>query len=228
MLLIFLFIYIKNELKKINNKNKIYLNFYIMDLININLYIDINNEIFKKKLKKWIEKLNKDDKDEGIVYSYIKENMNKYNKITIFNTFTTYYKNDDGMNDMFLYKIYDLIKIEDFFLRVYTSYKYKTSLKTLSFIFYFAKIKNFNIKILDKLVEIIKGKDLIIDYYFYWGFMIDKKYSIPLVNKLINYIIDNKLDCDEYKILKKNIETCLEYFGDENLETINEMLKNKK
>ena len=64
-----------------------------MDLININLYIDINNEIFKKKLKKWIEKLNKDDKDEGIVYSYIKENMNKYNKITIFNTFTTYYKN---------------------------------------------------------------------------------------------------------------------------------------
>jgi hypothetical protein len=199
-----------------------------MDLININLYIDINNEIFKKKLKKWIEKLNKDDKDEGIVYSYIKENMNKYNKITIFNTFTTYYKNDDGMNDMFLYKIYDLIKIEDFFLRVYTSYKYKTSLKTLSFIFYFAKIKNFNIKILDKLVEIIKGKDLIIDYYFYWGFMIDKKYSIPLVNKLINYVIDNKLDCDEYKILKKNIETCLEYFGDENLETINEMLKNKK
>lgn len=199
-----------------------------MDLININLYIDINNEIFKKKLKKWIEKLNKDDKDEEIVYSYIKENMNKYNKITIFNTFTTYYKNDDGMNDMFLYKIYDLIKIEDFFLRVYTSYKYKTSLKTLSFIFYFAKIKNFNIKILDKLVEIIKGKDLIIDYYFYWGFMIDKKYSIPLVNKLINYVIDNKLDCDEYKILKKNIETCLEYFGDENLETINEMLKNKK
>lgn len=199
-----------------------------MDLININLYIDINNEIFKKKLKKWIEKLNKDDKDEGIVYSYIKENMNKYNKITIFNTFTTYYKNDDGMNDMFLYKIYDLIKIEDFFLRVYTSYKYKTSLKTLSFIFYFAKIKNFNIKILDKLVEIIKGKDLIIDYYFYWGFMIDKKYSIPLVNKLINYVIDNKLDCDEYKILKKNIEKCLEYFGDENLETINEMLKNKK
>ena len=199
-----------------------------MDLININLYIDINNEIFKKKLKKWIEKLNKDDKDEGIVYSYIKENMNKYNKITIFNTFTTYYKNDDGMNDMFLYKIYDLIKIEDFFLRVYISYKYKTSLKTLSFIFYFAKIKNFNIKILDKLVEIIKGKDLIIDYYFYWGFMIDKKYSIPLVNKLINYVIDNKLDCDEYKILKKNIETCLEYFGDENLETINEMLKNKK
>lgn len=199
-----------------------------MDLININLYIDINNEIFKKKLKKWIEKLNKDDKDEGIVYSYIKENMNKYNKITIFNTFTTYYKNDDGMNDMFLYKIYDLIKIEDFFLRVYTSYKYKTSLKTLSFIFYFAKIKNFNIKILDKLVEIIKGKDLIIDYYFYWGFMIDKKYSIPLVNKLINYVRDNKLDCDEYKILKKNIETCLEYFGDENLETINEMLKNKK
>lgn len=199
-----------------------------MDLININLYIDINNEIFKKKLKKWIEKLNKDDKDEGIVYSYIKENMNKYNKITIFNTFTTYYKNDDGMNDMFLYKIYDLIKIEDFFLRVYTSYKYKTSLKTLSFIFYFAKIKNFNIKILDKLVEIIKGKDLIIDYYFYWGFMIDKKYSIPLVNKLINYVKDNKLDCDEYKILKKNIETCLSYFGDENLEIINKMLKNKK
>lgn len=199
-----------------------------MDLININLYIDINNEIFKKKLKKWIEKLNKDDKDEEIVYSYINENMNKYNKITIFNTFTTYYKNDDGMNDMFLYKIYDLIKIEDFFLRVYTSYKYKTSLKTLSFIFYFAKIKNFNIKILDKLVEIIKGKDLIIDYYFYWGFMIDKKYSIPLVNKLINYVRDNKLDCDEYKILKKNIEICLEYFGDENLEKINEMLKNKK
>ena len=199
-----------------------------MDLININLYIDINNEIFKKKLKKWIEKLNKDDKDEEIVYSYIKENMNKYNKITIFNTFTTYYKNDDGMNDMFLYKIYDLIKIEDFFLRVYTSYKYKTSLKTLSFIFYFAKIKNFNIKILDKLVEIIKGKDLIIDYYFYWGFMIDKKYSIPLVNKLINYVRDNKLDCDEYKILKKNIEICLECFGDENLEKINEMLKNKK
>ena len=199
-----------------------------MDLININLYIDINNEILKKKLKKWIENLNKDDKDEEIIYSYIKENMNKYNKITIFNTFTTYYKNDDGMNDIFLYKIYDLIKIEDFFLRVYTSYKYKTSLKTLSFIFYFAKIKNFNIKILDKLVEIIKGKDLIIDYYFYWGFMIDKKYSIPLVNKLINYVIDNKLDCDEYKILKKNIETCLEYFGDENLETINEMLKNKK
>lgn len=199
-----------------------------MDLININLYIDINNEIFKKKLKKWIEKLNKDDKDEEIVYSYINENMNKYNKITIFNTFTTYYKNDDGMNDMFLYKIYDLIKIEDFFLRVYTSYKYKTSLKTLSFIFYFAKIKNFNIKILDKLVEIIKGKDLIIDYYFYWGFMIDKKYSIPLVNKLINYVRDNKLDCEEYKILKKNIEICLEYFGDENLEKINEMLKNKK
>jgi len=199
-----------------------------MDLININLYIDINNEIFKKKLKKWIEKLNKDDKDEEIVYSYIKENMNKYNKITIFNTFTTYYKNDDGINDMFLNKIYDLIKIEDFFLRVYTSYKYKTSLKTLSFIFYFAKIKNFNIKILDKLVEIIKGKDLIIDYYFYWGFMIDKKYSIPLVNKLINYVRDNKLDCDEYKILKKNIEICLECFGDENLEKINEMLKNKK
>ena len=199
-----------------------------MDLININLYIDINNEILKKKLKKWIENLNKDDKDEEIIYSYIKENMNKYNKITIFNTFTTYYKNDDGMNDIFLYKIYDLIKIEDFFLRVYTSYKYKTSLKTLSFIFYFAKIKNFNIKILDKLVEIIKGKDLIIDYYFYWGFMIDKKYSIPLVNKLINYVRDNKLDCEEYKILKKNIEICLEYFGDENLETINEMLKNKK
>jgi hypothetical protein len=199
-----------------------------MDLININLYIDINNEILKKKLKKWIENLNKDDKDEEIIYSYIKENMNKYNKITIFNTFTTYYKNDDGMNDIFLYKIYDLIKIEDFFLRVYTSYKYKTSLKTLSFIFYFAKIKNFNIKILDKLVEIIKGKDLIIDYYFYWGFMIDKKYSIPLVNKLINYVRDNKLDCEEYKILKKNIEICLEYFGDENLEKINEMLKNKK
>ena len=199
-----------------------------MDLININLYIDINIEILKKKLKKWIENLNKDDKDEEIIYSYIKENMNKYNKITIFNTFTTYYKNDDGMNDIFLYKIYDLIKIEDFFLRVYTSYKYKTSLKTLSFIFYFAKIKNFNIKILDKLVEIIKGKDLIIDYYFYWGFMIDKKYSIPLVNKLINYVRDNKLDCEEYKILKKNIEICLEYFGDENLEKINEMLKNKK
>lgn len=208
-----------------------------MNKINEYLYIDIKNGLFIKELKKKIIYLNEKYKDkkyeeceeyEEIIYIYIKENMNKNNKSMIFNTLLSYFEHFNEIHDGFLYKIYDLIKLEEISLRIYNNYKYKTISKTISLVFYFARIKNFNKNMLDYLTDIIEGKDLINDYYFVHGFEIDDKYSIKLVKKLLNYVKDNKLNCNEYKLLKRNINLCLEYFDNTYLEKINIMLTKNK